>query len=43
MLHAREITCRLPLQEIVTIEAPVPEAFDRVVEGLRQGSLPAKG
>jgi RluA family pseudouridine synthase len=43
MLHAREITFRLPSQEIVTIEAPVPEAFDRVVEGLRHGSLPAKG
>jgi len=34
MLHAQKITLRLPSGQTITIEAPIPESFKVVIEGI---------
>ncbi|MBP8911455.1 MAG: RluA family pseudouridine synthase [Phycisphaerae bacterium] len=37
MLHARHLTVRLPSEETITVEAPVPQSFHDVVDAVAEG------
>ena len=38
MLHAQKLTLRLPDEQPLTLEAPIPESFERVLESVERAS-----